>query len=156
MRVEGRERVVVHCRRCCICFLLHTLVITLWFVHLFLSCGKQELFDSTAQIQPLDNGRVTEEKVSSLNYGGGLLFKMIVRKPNHGCTWLHSRCDVSIGVLHLCRCVLLLLAVRTVSSLAWFSFCFRSWAAAGVFTFFRKRCDSRLRPSRRFSCRFIF
>lgn len=29
VRVEGRERVVVDCRRCCICFLLHTLVITL-------------------------------------------------------------------------------------------------------------------------------
>lgn len=70
VRVEGRERVVVDCRRCCICFLLRTLVITLWFVHLFLSCGKQELFNSTASIQPWTNGWVTEEKASSLNYGG--------------------------------------------------------------------------------------
>lgn len=67
VRVEGRERVVVDCRRCCICFLLHTLVITFWFVHLFLSCGETRALQFYCIDSTLINGWLTEEKASSLN-----------------------------------------------------------------------------------------
>lgn len=55
--------------------------------------------------------------------------------------FVRSRCDVSVGIRHLLRLVLLLLAMQTVYFRVLLSFCSRHWAVWGAFPFFRKCCD---------------